>query len=290
MVLANYKSAPLVSILILLYNREKQIAKSIESAVNQSYSNIQIVVVDNSSTDGSFNIVKENYPSIAIYSLDKNYGCPGGRNRGIAFCNGDYIFHLDDDGILDVNAITNAMRTMLIDADIGIVTGRVVDINKYDKNEVFIESNIKKEVGIFQGGVSLHRKKIYSDVGFYPDDFFYGGEESFLSYRLLDSGFKIFKDESVILFHPINSIMNKSDFHKRSFENVFVTAYSLFPIFFFGIFIFYFVIFYFFYSLKYGFASDFLLIFNNSIKRSKTTKRYPIKLATIFKFRSLNKN
>src|SRR5690606_37509019 len=99
---------PLISIQILNWNRAQETQRAIKSALNQTYKNTEIIVVDNGSDDNSVELTKENFPDIKIIQLDKNYGCAGGRNRGIPYCRGEYIFYLDNDGVLHEDAVANA--------------------------------------------------------------------------------------------------------------------------------------------------------------------------------------
>jgi len=96
--------SPLVSICIPCYNCEKYIKDTLISAINQTYKNIEIVIVDNNSTDNSWEIIKkfkEKYISkvkIKTYKNNKNIGMTPNWNRCIKLAKGDYIsfFHADD--------------------------------------------------------------------------------------------------------------------------------------------------------------------------------------------------
>lgn len=199
---------PLISIQILNWNRAEDTQRAIKSALDQTYPNLEIVLVDNGSTDNSVALTRANYPTVKIVELDNNYGCPGGRNRGVAHCKGKYIFYLDNDGVLHKNAIANAYRTMIQEPDIGIVTGIVYDFDQVDEIDAqcSVRNDTRYEFNNFLGGVSLHDKQIYDTVGYYPDHFMYGAEESFLSLKLLESKYKIVKDESVILWHKRSNV------------------------------------------------------------------------------------
>lgn len=282
-------NSDLVTIFILNWNQYNKICQAIDSALNQTYSNCEILIVDNGSTDGSPELIKKTYPSIHLVQLDKNYGCPGGRNRGIPHCKGEYIFFVDDDGVLHKNAVKNAMVTFWANKDAGIVTGKIIDINRLNNFTDDEINNKTYEVGLFQGGISIHKKSIYEVVGMYPDEFMYGKEESFLSLRLIDNNIKIFQNDSVILFHPLNTVLNKPEQHKRSFENTFITAYQLYPLPLFVFFVIYFSTAYLVYAARFGFLSDYLKIYNRAIFRAKKSKRYPVRLVTVLKYRMKNK-
>lgn len=278
----------MVSVLIITWNRKNSCANAIDSVYRQTYPNLEIIIIDNGSSDGTKSFLKNIYPNLRIISYAKNLGCPEGRNRGIQFCHGEYIFFLDDDGILHEDAIANAMWSIKEFPDAGVISGKVIDIADRDINSSYKQNHKIYEVGIFQGGICLHKKRLFNEIGCYPEDYMYGGEESFLSYKLIDNNIRILKNESVILYHPINNIIDKSESHRRSFENVFITAYQLFPAIILYVFIIYYSFAYLYYSHKYGFLCDYFKMYKHAIVRAKRYKRTPIKISSYWKFNKLN--
>lgn len=280
----------LVSISILNWNRKEEACRAIRSAKNQSYSNFEIIVVDNGSTDGSLEYIQEEFPEIRCVQLDRNYGCPGGRNRSIEFCKGEFIFFCDNDGVLHENAIENAVNIIIQDKDIAVVTGVVKDFDNesmINTSYSLTESNYK-ETKLFQGGISLHRKYIYSIVGNYPDDYIYGGEESYLSYKILDANCKIVKSEQVILWHKKSELAR--DIGKESIRmwgNTLMNAYQLFPLEYFLVYFVYFFTRYPFYAIKYGFLRLYIRDVLSYPKRIVKYDRKPIKRSTYRKFNRL---
>ncbi|MDF1673837.1 MAG: glycosyltransferase family 2 protein [Vicingaceae bacterium] len=99
-----------VSILIPLYNAEKYISATIDSILNQNYNNIEIVIVDDGSTDNSLSIVKE-YQSdkIKIISQQNLGGCAA-RNKAFKNSTGDYIIFFDADDLMYKDKIKNQMN------------------------------------------------------------------------------------------------------------------------------------------------------------------------------------
>lgn len=96
----------LVSIIIPLFNKEKYISKTIESALSQDYPNIEIIVVDDGSTDQSLEIVQRHKGKIQIHT-QVNQGAPRARNFGFRKSKGDYIQFLDADDILEPKKISS---------------------------------------------------------------------------------------------------------------------------------------------------------------------------------------
>ena len=96
----------LLSIIIPLFNKEKYISKTIESALSQDYPNIEIIVVDDGSTDQSLEIVQRYKGKIQIHT-QVNQGAPRARNFGFRKSKGEYIQFLDADDILGPKKISS---------------------------------------------------------------------------------------------------------------------------------------------------------------------------------------
>lgn len=280
-----------VSILILNWNRKDETARAIESALDQSYQNIEIILIDNGSTDGSEEYIATKYPKITFIKLDKNYGCPGGRNRGVQYCSGDFIFYLDNDGVLHQNAVENAIDCIIKDNKIAVVTGLVKDFTEESEIDTAfsLEPLACKEAALFQGGISMHRKSVYNNVGLYPDDYFYGGEETFLSYKIIDAGFKIHKSDQVVLWHKKSKLArNNSQETIRKWNNQLMNAYQLFPFEYFILFFIYFVFRYPIYALRHSFLHEYFDNLLPTIRRLSNYERNPVKRSIFKKIRKRN--
>lgn len=99
-----------VSILIPLYNSEKHISETIESCLNQTYKNIEIIIIDDGSTDNSFNLAKTYESENVIVVKQKNSGACVARNKAFELSTGTYIQYLDADDLLDENKISEQMN------------------------------------------------------------------------------------------------------------------------------------------------------------------------------------
>lgn len=90
---------PLVSAIIPTFNRAHTLGESIKSVLNQSYKNIEIIVVDDASQDNPKEIIKSFVQNIRFISLKTNKGAAAARNKGIDIAEGDFIAFLDSDDI-----------------------------------------------------------------------------------------------------------------------------------------------------------------------------------------------
>ena len=96
---------PLVSVIVLNYNAGKLLLNCIESIKKSSYKNLEIILVDNISTDKSQKACKEKYPDIKLIQNNENFGYCEGNNIGIREAKGDYIIILNPDTIVESNWI-----------------------------------------------------------------------------------------------------------------------------------------------------------------------------------------
>jgi glycosyltransferase involved in cell wall biosynthesis len=100
---------PLVSIVIVNYNYERFIAEAIRSALNQTYKPLEVIVVDDGSTDGSRAII-ESFGETIIPIFKENGGQGSAYNAGFDKSRGDYILFLDSDDALEPNAVEQSVR------------------------------------------------------------------------------------------------------------------------------------------------------------------------------------
>lgn len=105
----------LVSVIIPSYNREKTIIRAIDSVLNQTYKNIEVIVVDDCSSDNTITILKKKYNNISnviIVQLKKNSGACVARNKGIDISKGKYIAFLDSDDFYYQDKIEKQIKAM----------------------------------------------------------------------------------------------------------------------------------------------------------------------------------
>lgn len=122
----------LVSVIICVYNGEKYIASSLNSVLNQTYKNIEIVVVNDGSTDHTEKIVLA-YPNIK-YIYQPNQGVAAARNTGLRQCSGEYIAWLDADDLYLPTKIQEQV-SFIENTDADIVYNDAILIDAFD-NEI----------------------------------------------------------------------------------------------------------------------------------------------------------
>ena len=130
----------LVSVVIPVYNVEKYVARCIESVINQVYSNIEIIIVNDGSTDNSENICKayDEMEDRIVYIYQENQGLAGARNTGICYAKGEYIVFVDSDDYVAVNYVSRLYELIKqYDADIAMCGHRKTCRDDEIVDEVF---------------------------------------------------------------------------------------------------------------------------------------------------------
>lgn len=220
---------PLVSILIVTWNRSAELTKALNSAFRQRYEHCEVIVVDNGSKDSTGVIVRNEFPEAKLIQIPTNIGCPSGRNYGISYCKGKYIYLLDDDGELDENAIIEAVNRAESDESLGVISSAIYEKNN---NSIRIRPGGDKPTyrASFVGCSALLRSDAIKNAGLFPEDFFRQGEEEDLAIRLLNSGWFCFFEPKSIMFHSPSTVgrnLELNDYY--SIRNATRTGLRLWP-------------------------------------------------------------
>lgn len=131
-----------ISIIVPIYNREKYLAKCLDSIINQTHKNLEIILVNDGSSDNSINICKKyakNDLRIIIINKSKNEGVSAARNKGLEIATGDYIGFVDSDDSILPNMYEKLLEDIIIyDTDF-IQCGSYVNQKKLHSSENRIE-------------------------------------------------------------------------------------------------------------------------------------------------------
>jgi len=116
---------PLISVITAVYNGEKYLEQTIKSVINQTYPNIEFIIIDGGSTDGTLDIINKYKNKISKWISEPDKGISDAFNKGIELANGDYInFQGDGDGFCYSESINDLFKDINTNEDI-IVSGRI---------------------------------------------------------------------------------------------------------------------------------------------------------------------
>ena len=199
-----------VSVIILNYNGIDFLENCIKSLLVQSFTDFEIIFVDNGSIDGSINFVKSKFKDerLKLYSTGNNLGFTGGNNYGLKYAKGEYVVLLNNDTEVDKDWLKYLVETLNSDSNIGAVQSLVktegIPDKYYLKNgtlnllghnimEVFdINENGIGEIFQLNGCSFIIKKELIELLGgLFPDTYFAYAEDSYLSFKLKFAGYKI---------------------------------------------------------------------------------------------------
>lgn len=153
---------PLVSIIVPIYNCEFYIKECVDSLVNQSYKNLEIILIDDGSKDNSENIIGLNYntDNRVKYIKKINEGVSKTRNLGIHLSTGDYITFVDGDDYVSYNFIKTALD-LLIRYDLDFILGGTQRFTKNERKNYAAKT--KNEIIIYDNDLKTLKAKVLSN-------------------------------------------------------------------------------------------------------------------------------
>lgn len=199
--------ALLVSVVIVTWNRKADVMAAVQSIYDQAYEHVEIIVVDNGSTDGTAEALRRAYPGVRLIGLGQNLGAAAGRSAGLDATRGDVIFTLDSDAILAHDTLTRVVAKLQEEPEVGIITCKIVNTftgeldawiftekDKADQDRTFLSYS-------FCSAGSAIRKEVIDRVGAFWDMLFIYCEEDDLSLRVWDAGYKILYLPEALVYH-----------------------------------------------------------------------------------------
>lgn len=218
-----------LSFVIITFNRPDDTLELLQniSGLNEAATLLQDVIVVNNASSSDYTAVKEyaaNHTAIPFQYIDapSNLGVTKGRNFALQFAKGEIIIFLDDDAVMgNADALQQVVRSFQGEGvdhrPIGIVSFKVVYYDTGDMqvnglpHKRYSEYKDKQEffTYYFAGGAHAIRRKVLEEVGNLPEEFFYGMEEYDLSYRVLEKGYCIKYDASIIMRHKESPLGRK---------------------------------------------------------------------------------
>ena len=219
-------SAPIVvSVVIPNWNGAHHLITCLDALRAQTYPQVEIIVVDNASTDGSRALLAERYPDVRVVALPQNRGFTGACNAGMQTATGSIVALLNNDTEAEPSWLGEivaafarhpeagmaASKMLLFDdrtrfhtaGDLYRVDGRLVnrgvweqDSGQYDREE-FVFSAC--------GGAAAYRRGMLDDIGLLDDDFFFSAEDMDLAWRAQLAGYRCIYAPRAVVYHRLAS-------------------------------------------------------------------------------------
>jgi len=221
-------SYPSVAVVILNWNGKELLSHFLPGVIKTIYPNLQLIVGDNASTDGSVQFIRDYFPSIQIIENDKNYGFAEGYNRILEKVEADYYVLLNSDVEVPENWIAPVITAMEADSRIAAAQPKIIwqkdkskfeyaggaggfmDINAFPfcRGRIFdqLETdtgqyNDLREIFWASGAAFFIKQKQWKDTGGLDPDLFAHMEEIDLCWRLKNLGYKIIYCPGAEVYH-----------------------------------------------------------------------------------------
>lgn len=155
---------PFVSIITVVFNGEKFLERTIQSIINQTYSNFEYIIIDGGSTDKTLEIIKKYEDKISYWVSEKDKGISDAFNKGVKVAKGDYInFQGDGDGFISSDSLEKVFKNINPDEDIFIsariqrvdLNGKEMFISKYVDN--FDRKSLLYKMSLAHQGLFTHK-------------------------------------------------------------------------------------------------------------------------------------
>ncbi|CAN5419245.1 glycosyltransferase family 2 protein [soil metagenome] len=219
--LAPESTKDLVSVVIPNWNGKRFLTGVLDSLAKQTYKQVEVIVVDNGSRDGSVEFIRENYAFVRLALYEKNTGFAVAVNRGIRESNGEFIALINNDTVLEDDFISELVKGMHEHPECGSLGCKML---AYDDHTLLdgvgdgyrrggLPGRIghrEKDTGLFDqgryilgacGGAALYRRSLFSDIGLFDDDYFAYLEDVDIALRAQSAGYKCYYIPTARIYH-----------------------------------------------------------------------------------------
>ena len=208
-----------LSIVIPNYNGKHFLEACLKSVFAQKVQNPEIIVVDNGSTDGSLEYLR-NFPQVRTIELDKNYGFCGAVNAGIRAAEGEFIILLNNDTEVDQHFTEELLKVIKSDGRIFSCSSKMVQFHDrtrmddagdyycalgwaFGRGKGHLAENYDRQVDVFAAcaGAAIYRKSLLETLGYFDETHFAYLEDIDLGYRARIHGFRNVYAPKAVVYH-----------------------------------------------------------------------------------------
>lgn len=217
-----------VSVIIVSWNALHHLRSFLPSVVASATRDVEIVLADNASTDGSAEWVRATYPHVTIATFDRNYGYCGGNNRGAEAAKGDILIFLNNDVRVDAGWIAPILDRFRSDASIAVVQPKLRSHERPHEFEYagaaggFLDSHgfpfcrgrlfdtVESDHGQYDtatpifwasGAAFCVRADVFREAGGFDEDFVFHMEEIDLCWRIQQLGHTVWYEPKSVVYH-----------------------------------------------------------------------------------------
>ena len=209
---AREEKSPVISVIIPTYNAAKFIRDAIQCVLDQDYPSVEIIVIDDGSTDNTEEIIQSIDADIRYYKQDNN-GAASARNRGIKDASSHLIAFLDVDDLWPENNLRVLVDELRDDPELQVVHGHAQLMMMDDETGKFEYVGNPEESFPYYIGAGLYRRSVFQDVGLFDEELAFAEDTDWFE-RAKHLGMPVKRIDQVTLFvrrHDNNMTSGKAD-------------------------------------------------------------------------------
>ncbi|MFZ4631979.1 MAG: glycosyltransferase family 2 protein [Patescibacteria group bacterium] len=205
------------SFIIINYNTSELTSACLKSIFKYCEpSEFEIILIDNNSKPEDLNLIKNNFgESVKIIANDRNLGFAKANNQGASMAQGDYLFFLNSDTLINSNILEAFKKNLMTDEGIGIIAPRLVLLSGKEQPYSYSINTKTKEMAWVSGAALAIRKKIFDTAGGWDEGYFMYFEDVDLCHSVSRLGYKMVRDLSSSIIHLTSG--SPIPFWKRKF-------------------------------------------------------------------------
>ena len=218
-------TAPRLSVVIPNWNGKRYLGPCLDSLRAQTQPAIEIIIVDNASTDGSQQFVKTAYAEMRLIELPQNRGFTGACNRGMREAAGEFVALLNNDTEVEKDWAAQVIKALDEKPEVGIVACKMlmhdqrerfhtagdffaidgsagnrgfgeIDHGQYDRGDYVFSAC---------GGAAVYRRGMLEEIGFLDDDFFFLLEDVDIAWRAQLAGYAVWFAPGAVVYHHLSA-------------------------------------------------------------------------------------
>lgn len=222
---------PLVSVITVNYRQAAITCALLDSIHQNSYKNLEVIVVDNGSEQDCTASFEKHYPAVKVLISQDNLGFAGGNNLGIKAAKGDFIFLVNNDTEWTAGLVEALLRRFDLDDSIGVVSPKIryhhtpdriqyagfTEINPLTGRNETIGKN-EKDSGQYDtayltpyahGAAMMLRKEVLKEVGLMPENYFLYYEELDWCHQIKEAGYELWYEPQGLIYHKESASVGK---------------------------------------------------------------------------------
>ena len=216
---------PLASIIIHNWNGAHHLPVCLGALRAQTYPHLEVILVDNGSTDGSRALVTERYPEVRLLALDHNVGLTGGNNAGFRAARGDILISLNNDTEADPHFVEALVTALLDHPQAGMAAAKMLLFDDrrqiHSAGDGYGVDGIPFNRGVWQqdegqydepawifggcGGAVAYRRAMLDKVGAFDESFFMYCEDVDLNWRAQLAGWRCWYAPDAVVYHKLSA-------------------------------------------------------------------------------------